>query len=59
MYIKSTQMLVFHFIFDLLWTDSGSSVNSVVLFGFRELKQIEKHGSHVFYAKLSLRLIKD
>ena len=36
-------MLVFNFIFHLLWTGSGSSVSSVAFWGFRELKQIDKH----------------
>jgi hypothetical protein len=43
MYIKDKQILVFNFIFDLLWTGSGSSVCSVALLGFRKLKEIEKH----------------
>jgi hypothetical protein len=38
-------MLVFNFIFDLFWTGRGSSVSSVTLLGFRELKQIQKHSS--------------
>ena len=44
-YIQEKQMLVFNFIFELLWTGWGSSESSVTLSGFRELKQIEKHGS--------------
>jgi hypothetical protein len=52
-------MLVPHFIFDLLWTGRGSSISSVALLGFRELQQIEKPGSNVFSAKLSLQLMKD
>jgi len=43
-YIREKQMPIFNFIFDL-WTSRGSSICSVTLFGFRELKQIEKHGS--------------
>ena len=38
------QTLVFHFIFDLLWTGRGSSVSFLALVGFRELKATEKHG---------------
>ena len=37
-YIKEKQMLVFNFIFDLLRTGRGSSVSTVTLLGFRELK---------------------
>jgi hypothetical protein len=43
--VKEKQILVINFIFDLLWTGRGSSIISVTLLGFRELKQIEKHGS--------------
>jgi hypothetical protein len=35
-YIKVKEMLVFNFIFDILWTGRGSSVNSIL--GFRALK---------------------
>jgi len=37
-YMKDKQILVFNFVFDLLWTGSCSSVSSVAVFGFRELK---------------------
>ena len=37
-YIKKKEMLVFNFIFDILWTGRGFSVNSVPFLGFRELK---------------------
>ena len=37
-FIKDKQMLVSNFIFDLFWTDRGSSVNSVAFLGFCELK---------------------
>jgi len=39
------QIPVFNFIFDLLWTDRGSSVSFVTFsLKYRELKYIEKHG---------------
>ena len=38
MYIKDKQVLVFNFIFDWLWTGTGSSVCSVAFLGFLELK---------------------
>jgi hypothetical protein len=44
LYIKDKQMLVFNFVFDLLWTAGGSSVNSVALTGFIEIKHIENCG---------------
>jgi len=44
MCIKDEQEVVFNFIFDLFWTGGCSSVSSVALLRFRELKQIEKHG---------------
>jgi hypothetical protein len=37
-YIKDTQMLVFNFIFDLLWTGRGSLLRTVAFMCFRELK---------------------
>jgi len=37
-YTKEKEMLVFNFIFNILPTSSGSSVNSAPFFGFRELK---------------------
>jgi len=38
MYTKGKQMLVFNFVCGLLWTDRCSSVSSVAVLGFRELK---------------------
>jgi len=57
-------MLVFNFIFDLVRTGRGSSVGSVTLLVFRELKQIKKHGSRckhleiyvLFYVLLTVHL---
>jgi len=43
MYTIDKQMLVFNFIFDLLWTDTGSLSSSVAILWFCELKWIEKH----------------
>ena len=37
-YIKDVQIVSFNFIFDLLWAGGGSSVSSVALLGFSELK---------------------
>ena len=36
-------MLVFNFIFDLLWTDTGSLASFLSFLGFRELELIEKY----------------
>ena len=36
-------MLVLNFIFDLLWTDTGSFESFVSFLGFRELEWIEKY----------------
>jgi len=36
MYVKGKQMRVFNFVFDLLWTDRGSSISSVAFLGLRE-----------------------
>jgi hypothetical protein len=54
MYIKDKKMLVFNFIFDLLWTAGGSSVNSVAVTGFIEIKYIANCG---FNGKISERAI--
>jgi len=37
-YTKEKEMLVFNFIFDILPTSWGSSVNSAPFLGFRELE---------------------
>ena len=42
-YIKDKQLLIFNFIFDLLWTNRGSPVNSVGFVRFRDLHK--KRGS--------------